>query len=85
MFPDLIWTPDFFGPLEILSSRNYVLKTFGPLEIWSPHQYVKFSCKAQISPGQNLMGNKKVRGPNKIEDHFSYSLKKYLLDGMSNP
>ena len=80
MVPDLIWTSDFFGPLEILSSRNHVLKTFGPLEIWSPNHYVKFSCKAQISPGQHFLGNKKVRGPNEIGGHFSYSLKKYLLD-----
>ena len=79
MVPDLIWTPDFFGSLEIFPSRNYVFKTFGPLEIWSPHHYVKFSCKAKISLGQHFFGNQKVKGPNEIEDHFSYSVMKYLL------
>ena len=29
---------------------------------------------AQISRGPNFLGTKKVRGPNEIGDHFSYSL-----------
>jgi hypothetical protein len=35
MVPDLIWAPDFFGPREISSPRNLVLKKFGPLEIYA--------------------------------------------------
>ena len=71
MVPNLIWAPDFFDPPENLGSKK-----FGSREIWSLHEnhQMAFSCGAQISWGPNFSWTKKVRGPNEIKDHFSYSL-----------
>ena len=61
MAPYLIWAPGFFGPQAILA----------------PHENdVRLGTKflgAQISQGPNFLGAKKVRSPNEIMDHFSYS------------
>ena len=82
MVPNLIWSPDFFGPQEIWAPRSLVPEKYGPQEIWSLHENhdMAFSCRAQISRGPNFLGPKKVRGPNEIGDHFSYS-QSMLLKG----
>ena len=65
MVPDLIWAPDFFGPREIWSSRNWGPKKFGPsmkMRHNDFHAVTKF-LGDQISCG--LL--------NEIGDHFNYS------------
>ena len=52
MIPNLIWTPDLFGPQEIwatrhLDPRHLGLVEFGiPGEIWAPQEnhYMAFTC-----------------------------------------
>ena len=68
MVLNLIWAPDVFG---------YQVIWFGPcmkIIIWHFYAGTKL-LGAQISRGPNFLGPKKVRGPNEIRDHFSYSPK----------
>ena len=64
MVADLIWAPGNLGPGK-----------FVPREIWSlpENHYIAFSCRNQSLWGPNFLGTKKVRSPNEIRDHFSYS------------
>ena len=61
MVPDLILAPDFFGPREIWSPRNLVLKKFGPHEVWASTNLVPaYKCRIMIF----------LRGPNFIRIKF---------------
>ena len=73
--PNLIWTSEIFGSWKIWAPRMLV-------PAWKCHVMIfkrrlnflgtKF-LGDQISWGPNFLGTKKVRGPNEIRDHFSYS------------
>ena len=81
MVPNLIWAPDFFGPQEVWFLRNIGHEKIGPctkIITWLFHAGPKL-LGAQISPGPKFSGPKKVRRPNEIGDHFSYSLKLKLF------
>ena len=70
MFPDLIWTPDFFGLREMYLGPTKVGSCFKMLHN-DFHAWTKF-LGAQTSQGPNFLGTKKARGPNEVRDHFSY-------------
>ena len=78
--PWLFWFPrnvvlEKFGPQEIWTSRNWSPKRFGPY-IKMPYNNFHGESKLlgdQICQRPKFLGTKKVRGPNEIGDHFSYS------------
>ena len=77
MVSDLIWALAFFGFQEIWAPKSLVPKKFGPF-IELP--YYDFNAGSKFFRTQISRGPKKVRGPNEIMDHFSYSLFKGCLE-----
>ena len=79
--PWLFWSPrnldpEKFGPWEV-----WALRSLGPT--WKSYVMIFMQRPNFLGPtfhgdqtawGQNFLGTKKVRGPNEIGDHFSYSL-----------
>ena len=63
MVPNLIWSPDFFGPQEVWSRRNMGLHE---------NHHMAFSCGAQTSRGPKMSGAQIRSGP------FQYSLEKQV-------
>ena len=65
------------GPWLFWSPRDLVPKKFGPRELWAPGSFFPaWKCRIMILiRGPNFLRAKKVRGPNEIGDHFSYSPK----------
>ena len=84
--PDLIWAPDVFGPQKIWSPRglgpawkSHVMifmrgsNFLGEQISQRPNFLGSKFLGDQISWGPLFLGTKKVRGPDEIGDHFSYS------------
>ena len=71
LFPLLNWN----GPQSHLGPWLLVPEKFGPQEIWLPRNLVPTwkSSHGFFMRCPNFSGTKKVRGPNEIGDHFSYS------------
>ena len=80
MFFDVIWAPYFF-----VSQENWAQRNMGPKKIGfcKKMPYNDFHAETKflgtkflwidISRGLNFLGQKKIKGPNEIRDHFSIS------------